>query len=116
MPNPAAEMVVDHYDDDDWSALWCVRMTGPACALGGDTAWAVDLLCQKYAQYGPTPRPAPSWCCRSCAGRGGRSRPCRGLDSEAASYTGWRGLCGDWEPGRRASRLHVDREERSPAP
>jgi PPOX class probable F420-dependent enzyme len=57
--NPAAELVVDHYDDDDWTTLWWVRLTGPARVLGGDTAWAVELLCQKYAQYRAEPPNGP---------------------------------------------------------
>lgn len=50
--NPAASLVVDHYDDD-WSALWWVRVDGPAAVVGdrAEAESAVDLLVAKYEQY-----------------------------------------------------------------
>lgn len=48
-----ASLLVDHYDED-WSALWWVRVDGVAAVLPGHTgegAAAVDALCGKYSQY-----------------------------------------------------------------
>ena len=50
--NPAAALVVDHYEED-WSALWWVRLDGNGRVLGvGDEReHALDLLAAKYHQY-----------------------------------------------------------------
>src|SRR4249920_891315 len=44
--NAAAALVVDHYDDEDWTALWRVRIDGTARVLdaGGEFESALDLL------------------------------------------------------------------------
>jgi PPOX class probable F420-dependent enzyme len=57
--NVAVEVVVDHYDDRDWSALWWVRVAGRArvVADGREHNAAVDDLVAKYEQYGDR-RPA----------------------------------------------------------
>ena len=54
--NPAAALVVDHYDDEDWSALWWVRVDGTARVLdaGVEFESALDLLTRKYHQYRET--------------------------------------------------------------
>jgi len=52
--NPSATLLVDRYDDEDWSALWWVRVDGSGriVAAGDDEhRRAVDLLAAKYAQY-----------------------------------------------------------------
>jgi PPOX class probable F420-dependent enzyme len=64
--HPAASLVVDHYEED-WSALWWVRVDGPARVLppGGDGPGAAeyraasDLLAAKYPQYHHRPPPGP---------------------------------------------------------
>jgi PPOX class probable F420-dependent enzyme len=50
--NPDVQLVVDHYDDD-WSALWWVRMSGHARVVdhGHERDAAVDVLADKYEQY-----------------------------------------------------------------
>lgn len=50
--NPAASVLVDHYDDD-WERLWWVRGDGTACILegGAERDDAVDLLVDKYGPY-----------------------------------------------------------------
>jgi PPOX class probable F420-dependent enzyme len=56
--HPAASLLVDHYDDD-WSALWWIRLDGSARVLDATTdpgaaaeqARALDLLAAKYPQY-----------------------------------------------------------------
>lgn len=48
--NPAVSVLVDHYDDDDWSRLWWVRADG-AARLIEDGARAVELLAHKYPPY-----------------------------------------------------------------
>jgi PPOX class probable F420-dependent enzyme len=51
--HPDVALLVDHYDDD-WTALWWVRIDGRAVVLDDDAAEravALALLRQKYAQY-----------------------------------------------------------------
>ena len=44
-----ASLLVDHYDDEDWTQLWWVRVEGPAEVL--QSAPAIDALAAKYEQY-----------------------------------------------------------------
>jgi PPOX class probable F420-dependent enzyme len=48
--DPRASLLVDHYDDADWTRLWWVRADGTARILD-DAPEAIDLLVKKYAQY-----------------------------------------------------------------
>jgi PPOX class probable F420-dependent enzyme len=50
--HPFATLLVDHYDED-WSALWWIRVSGPARIItaGAEHARAVGLLRNKYPQY-----------------------------------------------------------------
>lgn len=51
--NPAAAVLVDHYDDHDWSALWWVRADGRGRVLDGgaeEAEQAVALLAERYPQ------------------------------------------------------------------
>ena|SRR6266545_1134540 len=50
--NPAAALLVDHYDDD-WSTLWWIRLDGQGRVLesGPEHTRALDLLAAKYHQY-----------------------------------------------------------------
>lgn len=50
--HPTATLLVDHYDED-WSALWWVRMRGLARVIdaGEEHERAVALLREKYPQY-----------------------------------------------------------------
>jgi PPOX class probable F420-dependent enzyme len=52
--NPWVAMLVDHYDDADWDALWWVRAEGVARVLDPATddeaARAVELLRARYPQ------------------------------------------------------------------
>lgn len=54
--NPGASLLVDHYDDD-WSALWWVRLDGRARVVddAGERESALALLAAKYPQYARTP-------------------------------------------------------------
>lgn len=58
---PAVSLVVDHYDDDDWSALWWVRIDGEAAVVDSDRdeAAALELLVAKYQQYRGDPPAGP---------------------------------------------------------
>ena len=52
---PRVSFLVDHYDDD-WTALWWVRVDGVARVLddateGGPRETALDALAAKYRQY-----------------------------------------------------------------
>jgi PPOX class probable F420-dependent enzyme len=59
--NPAAEFVVDGYDDD-WRALWWVRASGTGRVVD-DTSpehtAALDALAAKYRQYASEPPAGP---------------------------------------------------------
>ena len=50
--DPAVCLLVDHYEDD-WTALWWVRLDGTARVLsdGPEHDRAIAVLCAKYAQY-----------------------------------------------------------------
>ena len=50
--NGAAALLVDHYDED-WSALWWVRVDGRGRVVesGPERERALDLLSAKYDQY-----------------------------------------------------------------
>jgi len=50
--HPDVQLVVDHYDDD-WSALWWVRISGQGRVVDSGVARdeAIDLLARKYPQY-----------------------------------------------------------------
>jgi PPOX class probable F420-dependent enzyme len=52
--DPDVAVIVDEYDED-WSALWWVRLRGRARILeaGGERDRAVGLLRRKYPQYAP---------------------------------------------------------------
>jgi PPOX class probable F420-dependent enzyme len=57
---PAASVLVDHYEDD-WRALWWVRLDGRARVLdsGDEAELALGLLVAKYEQYRREPPGAP---------------------------------------------------------
>ena len=51
--NPAVSLLVDHWDEEDWSRLWWVRADGRGRVLGPDEAEArraVELLHERYPQ------------------------------------------------------------------
>jgi PPOX class probable F420-dependent enzyme len=55
--NPAASILVDHYDDDDWSALWWARADGRARVLDRgepEAVAAIVLLAARYPQQRAT--------------------------------------------------------------
>ena len=56
--NPSVSVLVDHYEDD-WTRLWWVRIDGRARVLtgGAEADRALDLLVERYPQYGSI-RPA----------------------------------------------------------
>jgi PPOX class probable F420-dependent enzyme len=60
--NPWASLLVDHYEED-WGALWWVRVDGPAAVLGGGDAHerdkAIAALAAKYEQYAVAPPEGP---------------------------------------------------------
>lgn len=59
---PVATVLVDHYDDGDWTRLWWVRLRGPARILdpgGEEEARAIGLLVAKYRQYREVPPAGP---------------------------------------------------------
>jgi len=59
-----ATLLVDHYDDDDWSALWWVRVAGPAVVHAPTDAGAATArlaLSEKYPQYREIPPTGPTF-------------------------------------------------------
>jgi len=48
-----AALLVDHYDDTDWTLLWWVRVDGRARVVedGPSRESAIDALATKYSQY-----------------------------------------------------------------
>jgi PPOX class probable F420-dependent enzyme len=50
--NPAAALIVDHYEDD-WTRVWWVRVDGRGRVLddGTERDAAIDALREKYVQY-----------------------------------------------------------------
>lgn len=58
--NPAASLLVDHYDDD-WTALWWIRVDGHGRVLdcGDEHHRAIERLRMKYWQYRSDPPPGP---------------------------------------------------------
>jgi PPOX class probable F420-dependent enzyme len=50
--NPAAALIVDHYEDD-WTHVWWVRIDGRGRVLddGPERDAAIDALREKYVQY-----------------------------------------------------------------
>jgi PPOX class probable F420-dependent enzyme len=50
---PEVSVLIDEYDDDDWAALWWVRLRGLAQVIDGGAQYdtAVDALVAKYPQY-----------------------------------------------------------------
>jgi PPOX class probable F420-dependent enzyme len=54
--NPLVSVLVDHYDEADWDALWWVRADGRARVLSleePEAARAVELLARRYPQQRP---------------------------------------------------------------
>lgn len=50
--DPRASVLVDHYDDEDWSEVWWVRADGTARVVeAADAPEALDALAAKYPQY-----------------------------------------------------------------
>jgi PPOX class probable F420-dependent enzyme len=54
--NPEVSVLIDEYDDRDWSALWWVRLRGLAQVheSGSRHDTAIDALVAKYSQYRST--------------------------------------------------------------
>ena|SRR5436190_498847 len=58
--HPEVALLVDHYDDRDWSRLWWVRVDARAGILPSDDPErdvGLDLLAAKYEQYRKTRPP-----------------------------------------------------------
>jgi PPOX class probable F420-dependent enzyme len=51
--NPEVSVLVDEYDDRDWTALWWVRLRGLGLVVedGSRYTEAIDALVAKYPQY-----------------------------------------------------------------
>lgn len=60
--NPAASLLVDHYDGTDWSALWWIRVDGKGRVIDdpAERDRAVAALVAKYPQYAAHPPAGPA--------------------------------------------------------
>jgi PPOX class probable F420-dependent enzyme len=58
--HPWASLMVDHYEED-WDALWWVRVDGAAAVVeeGAERQLALAALVAKYPQYATAPPPGP---------------------------------------------------------
>jgi PPOX class probable F420-dependent enzyme len=52
--NPRVSVLADHYEDEDWAALWWVRADGVA-RIVGNAPHAIELLRARYEQYRESP-------------------------------------------------------------
>jgi len=59
--DPRVALLVDHWDDDDWSRLWWVRADGVATVVekGPGIRRAADQLAARYRQYRERPPAGP---------------------------------------------------------
>ncbi|MPZ81837.1 MAG: TIGR03668 family PPOX class F420-dependent oxidoreductase [Actinophytocola sp.] len=58
--NDRVSVLVDHYDDQDWTRLWWVRADGTARVLRGDDRdEPIGWLVAKYPQYRARPPAGP---------------------------------------------------------
>jgi PPOX class probable F420-dependent enzyme len=60
--NPQVALLVDHYDDADWTALWWARADGTARVVepgDPDADHGLALLGARYAQYRADPPAGP---------------------------------------------------------
>jgi PPOX class probable F420-dependent enzyme len=63
--NPRVSVLVDHYEDEDWSALWWVRADGRGrvvTSIGSQepgARQAREALCTRYQQYAKRPPSGP---------------------------------------------------------
>jgi PPOX class probable F420-dependent enzyme len=58
--NPRVALLVDHYSDDDWSALWWVRADGTARVIERPPPAALAALGARYGQYAERPPEGPA--------------------------------------------------------
>jgi PPOX class probable F420-dependent enzyme len=58
--DPEVTLLVDHYEDADWTRLWWVRVYGRAVEITGpEAATALDALGVRYPQYAEHRPPGP---------------------------------------------------------
>lgn len=60
--NPRVALLADHYDDEDWDALWWVRADGIGRVLDPENELArraVELLAARYPQHRAAPPDGP---------------------------------------------------------
>ncbi len=63
--NPQVSLLIDQYDDDDWSRLWWVRADGNARIITSEQVASANpraLLIPKYPQYVSDPPIGPFIC------------------------------------------------------
>jgi PPOX class probable F420-dependent enzyme len=86
---PDVTVLIDHYDDDDWSALWWVRLHGRGRIIDDLPSEALAALTVKYAPYRDIAPAGPlidieltGWQWWSAAGGSGRTDPTPTSDPE----------------------------------
>lgn len=60
--NPHVSVLVDHYDDSDWTVLWWARADGTARVVETrrDADRVMAMLAERYQQYRDVPPPGPA--------------------------------------------------------
>jgi PPOX class probable F420-dependent enzyme len=73
---PEVAVLIDHYDED-WDAVWWVRLRGRARVAeeGPDRGRAVRMLVEKYPQYRRDPPDGPAILVEIGAWKGWAARP-----------------------------------------
>ena len=74
--DPRATLIVDHWDRDDWSQLWWVRVDGDASVAesGEEREAALAALAAAYPQYAGRPPEGPAIAVRPHRISGWRAR------------------------------------------
>jgi PPOX class probable F420-dependent enzyme len=78
--NPRVSVLADHYDEEDWSALWWVRADGVARIVAPNDpqqAGVAALLQARYEQYRRRPPTGPAIAVRISRWSGWRAAPAR---------------------------------------
>ncbi|MCW2527956.1 MAG: pyridoxamine 5-phosphate oxidase-related,FMN-binding protein [Pseudonocardiales bacterium] len=58
--NSSVSLLVDHYDDENWDALWWVRADGTGRVIDdAEAEHAIDLLVDRYRQHAQLRPPGP---------------------------------------------------------
>lgn len=94
--DPRASLLVEHWETQDWSRLWWVRVDAVAEVVPAgraDAASGLALLAGRYPQYGGVPPAGPLIICRTLAWTGWAAAPPDG-PGDGVRPGGWAGRVG----------------------